>query len=161
MRHERPSAPRTCRTRQRHALSELWPRTFAVYERNRNPLALGIDRALLVAIAPAIEAGTVSVKDIKRALARYTNADGYQRNMLTGTGRLDLDGKIVGVVTNAEAAHARQVLKLRKGATPANAGLASTKNGPRTAATANGPISAEVMSDEKSTPSDAGASPAA
>ena len=136
------------------ALCQLWPRTFAFYERKRKPLALGIHTALLVA-------GTVTVKDIKRALARYTGANGYRRNIRAGAGRLNLWGKIVGVVTSAEAAHARQVLELRKAARRANVGLTSTKNGPRTAATANGPISANVMHYDKSTSSDAGASPAA
>ena len=112
------------------ALSRLWPATFAVREHNRKPLALGIHRALLVAVEPAIVAATVTVEDIKRALARYTSAKGYRRNMRAGTGRLDLDGKIVGVVTSAEDAHARQILKLRKATRQANVGLASTKNGP-------------------------------
>ena len=131
------------------ALCQLWPRTFAFYERKRKPLALGIHTALLVAVEPAIVAGTVTVKDIKRALARYTGANGYRRNIRAGAGRLNLWGKIVGVVTSAEAAHARQVLELRKAARRANVGLTSTKNGPRTAATANGPISANVMHYDK------------
>ena len=92
------------------ALCELWPRTFEVEGRNRRPLSIGIHTALLGAVAPAMGAGDVTVKDIKRALARYTSADGYLRNMRTGTGRLDLDGKIVGAVTPAEAKHARQIL---------------------------------------------------
>jgi sRNA-binding protein len=141
------------------ALRESWSGTFASPERNRKPLALGIHTGLLVAVEPAIKAGSITAKDVKRALARYTGADGHLRNMRTGTGRLDLSGKIVGAVTSAEAAHAHQILKLRKAARRANSGLASTKNGPRTAGTANGPISANVMSHERSTPSDAGASP--
>jgi ProP effector len=144
------------------AFSELWPHTFAVQGHHRKPLALGIHAALLVAIKPAIRAGTVTVKDIKAALRRYVSADGYLRACRrAGTARIDLTGKVVGIVTSAEAKYARQVLKLRKAARRANASPAPTKNGPRTAGTANGPISANVVHHEKSTPAAAGASPAA
>jgi hypothetical protein len=57
------------------ALSELWFRTFAVQGRHRRPLSIGIHSTLLVAAAPAIMAGTITVTDINRALRRYTGAD--------------------------------------------------------------------------------------
>jgi sRNA-binding protein len=164
VRHERPAAPRACHSGERRhgGLCKLWPATFALPERNRKPLALGIHGALLTAVEPAIDAGTVTVQEVKAALRRYVSAEGYLRACRrAGTARIDLAGNVVGTVTPVEAAHARQVLQLRKAARRANVGLASTKNGPRTAATANGPISANVMHYDKSTSSDAGASPAA
>jgi hypothetical protein len=56
------------------ALAEAFPRAFSIYERRRVPLALGIHTALLVAAAPAIMAGTDSVKDIRPALRRYVTS---------------------------------------------------------------------------------------
>ena len=96
------------------ALSELWPHTFVVYERRRKPLALGIHRALLVAVEPTIVAGTVTVKDIKRTLARCTRSNGYLRNMRTDAGRIDLAGRIVTTVTKDQAQHAKQILDQRR-----------------------------------------------
>jgi sRNA-binding protein len=114
-------------------LCKLWPDTFALPERNRKPLALGIHGALLTAVEPAIDAGTVTVQEIKAALRRYVSAEGYLRACRrAGTARIDLAGNVVGTVTPVEAAHARRVLKLRKAARRANAGLAFTKNGART-----------------------------
>jgi sRNA-binding protein len=134
----------------------LWPKCFALCAPRRRPLKIGIDKDLIEICRPAIAKGIITIADIMGTPRVYTGADGYLRNMRTGTGRLDLNGKIVGVVTGAEAAHARQVLKLHKAARRANYGPACTKNGPRTVGTANGPISTKVMCHEKSTPKQGG-----
>lgn len=143
-------------------LAGAFPRAIVLYERKRRPLKVGIRDDIITTCQPAIDKGFITVTDIRSALRRYTSADGYLLACRkAGLARVNLGGKIVGVVTSAEAAHARQVLKLRKAARRANAGLASTKNGPRAAGTANGPISTtRVMCNERSTPSGAGASPA-
>jgi sRNA-binding protein len=100
----------------------LWPKCFVLRAARRLPLEIRIGHS-------AITKGIITVADIKDTLRHYTSAGGCQRNMRSGTGRLDLNGKVASVVTSAEAAHARRILKLRKTAKRANAGLASTKNG--------------------------------
>jgi sRNA-binding protein len=69
--------------------------------------------SVLAVLCQAIAKGVITAIDIRRALARYVASDGYQSNMRTGTGRLDLGGNMVGVVTPAEAKHARQFLSER------------------------------------------------
>ena len=59
------------------ALAEAFPRALSVCARRRVPTALGIYRALLVAVQAAIIAGTVTAKDLKTALRRYITSNGY------------------------------------------------------------------------------------
>jgi hypothetical protein len=118
-------------------------------ERRRSPRPVSAIRRVLAVLCQAIAKGVITATDIRRALARYVASDGYRPNIGTGTGRLDLVSKIVGVV------------ELRKAARLAKSGLAPTKNGPRTAGSTNGPISANVIHRERSTPGGADASPAA
>src|SRR5262245_27137705 len=96
-------------------LERLWPQAFSVYERRRKPLAIGIDRALLAACAPAIAKGMISAADIKAALARYVGADGYLFALARpGAERVDLAGKPVGAVAAKDAERARKILAQRR-----------------------------------------------
>src|SRR6185437_6170742 len=90
------------------AHSELWPGTFALQERKRKPLAVGIHAPRVAAVAPAITADTITVKDIKAALTRYVSARGFLRSCRhAGAVRID------GTISVAEARHARENLKQR------------------------------------------------
>lgn len=50
---------------------------------------------------------------VRRALGRYCQTDRYRQALQAGAARLDLQGQPAGVVTEKEAAHARQVLTPR------------------------------------------------
>ena len=54
-------------------LADVWPQVFAVYERRRVPLKVGIFADLLAAGFDGLE------DDLKIALRRYTASLGYQR----------------------------------------------------------------------------------
>lgn len=58
-------------------LATVFPGAFA--EAKPQAPAFGVHRAILVAVEPAIMAGTITVKDIKRALAHYTRTDGVHQ----------------------------------------------------------------------------------
>ena len=102
------------------ALAEAFPRALSVCARRRVPTALGIYRALLVAVQAAIIAGTVTAKDLKTALRRYITSNGYLcACRQAGAARIDLAGNVVGTVTPAEANHAREFLTERRRKKPA------------------------------------------
>jgi ProP effector len=95
-------------------LERLWPRCFVVYEGRRRPLKLGIDRDVIAQCQQAIDKGLNTVKDLRRALRHYVGNTNYLKACGQGVGRVDLDGRIVGVVTADEARHAREVLRQRR-----------------------------------------------
>jgi ProP effector len=81
-------------------LRERFPAAFAPQKQQwRWPLKVGI-RDDIVSAAPDLEA-----KNIGRALRYYVSHPAYQKMMVAGKTRIDLDGKPVGVVTEAEVAH--------------------------------------------------------
>ena len=89
-------------------LTELFPRTFAVYEARRQPLKIGIDKDLVSAVA-----GAIKPHELTSALAFYTGNAGYLRGLRVGAVRIDLDGNPAGTVTASEAQHAAEVLATR------------------------------------------------
>lgn len=97
-------------------LARLWPKCFAVFERRRRPLAIGIDKVLLGQLEPAIRVGRISEADIKSAMQRYTSANGYLEHCaIVGNARIGLDGKPCGpVVTEEQARIARTRLAKRR-----------------------------------------------
>ncbi len=97
-------------------LNRLWPKCFYVFERQRPPLMIGIDKVLLDQMAPAIQAGRISEYDIKLALRCYTGADGYLEHIaIINNVRIALDGSPIGFVTEHQARRARwQITKRRK-----------------------------------------------
>jgi sRNA-binding protein len=157
----RPRAPtaRSLAIIERFAL--LFPNCFAVYERKRRPLKIGIDKDLIEICRPAIAKGIITIADIKGTLRVYTGADGYLRNMRAGVGRVDLAGRIVTTLTEDEAQRAKQILDQRRAERRAakRQSLTAQKETPRAAGAVIG-VKASIERHERSTPSGAGASPA-
>jgi ProP effector len=92
------------------ALCELWPACFALYERRRKPLKVGIDRDVIAACATAIASGSISRNDLKYALGFYVRNIGYLRACRAGAARIGLDGAECGIVSTEEAAHAASLI---------------------------------------------------
>lgn len=84
-------------------LAELWPRAFAVYQPQRRPLKIGIDKDIIAAAGAAIAAGSLTVAELKLALAIYCGNINYLRKLHESAERIDLDGEIAGHVTRHEA----------------------------------------------------------
>lgn len=93
------------------ALARLWPRCFSVDRDRRRPLMIGIDRALIAQMRPAIESGRISVADLSMALARYTACEQYlKRCAVTGADRINLSGDTVGRVSSFQSLWAKSLL---------------------------------------------------
>lgn len=88
-------------------LEERFPNCFAVFERRRRPLKIGIHQDIIAATGFA-------PNELGRALRRYTQADGNLAKLKAGAARIDLDGQPAGLVTAAEAEQATQALAERK-----------------------------------------------
>jgi ProP effector len=86
-----------------------WPRCFAVYERRRQPLKVGIHRDILAAAA-----GAITPDEVRIALRRYCGSAGYLFALRESAARIDLAGNVAGVVTADEAVQARKVLAERR-----------------------------------------------
>jgi ProP effector len=108
---------RSAQTREIIAiLAEFWPNCFAVYEQRRRPLKIGIHDDLTAAAA-----GAVTSAEIALALRFYTSNLAYLRACYAGADRIDLEGQVVGRVTEHEAAaaatklaHIRRLILTRK-----------------------------------------------
>src|SRR5215831_8473931 len=86
-------------------LAEKWPSCFSIIESGRRPLKLGIRDDVLAALDGAISAGKVSA-----ALRWYVSSPEYQRRLLHGACRVDLNGRPAGTVSHEDEAHARAQL---------------------------------------------------
>ena len=86
-------------------LAEKWPSCFSIIESGRRPLKLGIRDDVLAALDGAISAGKVSA-----ALRWYVSSPEYQRRLLHGAWRVDLNGRPAGTVSQEDEAHARAQL---------------------------------------------------
>src|SRR6516162_544295 len=86
-------------------LAEKWPSCFSIIESGRRPLKLGIRDDVLAALGGAISAGRVSA-----ALRWYVSSPEYQRRLLHGAWRVDLNGRPAGTVSQEDEAHARAQL---------------------------------------------------
>ena len=84
-------------------LAEAYPACFD-WE-NPRPLKINIHRDWMTAGHDRIA--------VQRALGRYGQADRYRKALQTGAPRIDLQGQPAGVVTEKEAAHARNALTPR------------------------------------------------
>jgi ProP effector len=91
-------------------LAERFPRAFAVYEKRRVPLKLGIRADLLPLL---VDSRVITERELKVALNYYTRSWGYLRASVEGAWRIDLNGKAAGAVTAAEATSARIRLEQR------------------------------------------------
>jgi sRNA-binding protein len=83
-------------------LAQLFPVCFYVARRHRRPLKIGIRRDLA-----ALDLG-LGRRELDSALAWYANGIGYLQNIRAGAARIGLDGAPVGVVAEADEAHARE-----------------------------------------------------
>jgi ProP effector len=91
----------------RSAPKDFWPKAFAVYERRRGPLKLGVH----LDIAAALK-GAISDAEIKVAPRAYTGHAGYLLACREGASRVDRDGTPAGTVIADESAHAAEKLAL-------------------------------------------------
>jgi sRNA-binding protein len=89
--------------------ADRWPNCFAVYEKNRKPLKIGIDKEVLAALA-----GEIAVGDVLAALRIYTGNKVYLKECRAAKDRIGLDGAVAGTVTESEQAYAARRLKARK-----------------------------------------------
>jgi ProP effector len=91
-------------------LAERWPKCFAVDEKRRQPLKVGIAeeaRALLPDI------------DVSTALALYTRSTSYMKALVAGAVRIGLNGEPAGTVTAGHETFARRELAKRETKQPA------------------------------------------
>jgi ProP effector len=86
-------------------LAEKWPCCFSIPYSQRRPLKLGIREDVLAALDGAIPASKVSA-----ALRWYVSSREYQRRMVHGAWRVDLNGMPAGTVSEEDEAHARALL---------------------------------------------------
>jgi sRNA-binding protein len=82
-------------------LAERWPACFAIYEKRRRPLKVGIDKDIAAAIGDI-----VSMDELKVALRAYVSNEAYLDACFVGAWRIDLDGNVVGTVTAEQAVRA-------------------------------------------------------
>jgi sRNA-binding protein len=84
-------------------LAERYPNAFFVLGKQRKPLQVGIANHIEID-------DVVRLTDLRWALGAYCCSPGYLRSFQAGVPRLDLDGNAAGIVTEAEADHARRKL---------------------------------------------------
>ncbi|WFU49162.1 ProQ/FinO family protein [Sinorhizobium terangae] len=96
--------PKTASVLFRH-LSEKWPEAFNT--RAPKPLKIGIREDIR-----ALD-HELSDHDLKRALRAYTKLERYLKSLRAGAARVDLDGNPTGNVSEADAATAQALLRVR------------------------------------------------
>jgi ProP effector len=87
------------------ALAQRWPKCFAVNEKRRRPLKVGI--------AEEIRAAGLDI-DVSAALAFYAHNASYMKALVVGAVRIGLDGEPAGTVTKEQEAVARIELARRE-----------------------------------------------
>ena len=86
-------------------LAEKWPCCFSIPESRRRPLKLGIREDVLAALD-----GTIPAAKVSAALRWYVSSPEYQRRLVQGAWRVDLNGRPAGTVSQEDEAHARALL---------------------------------------------------
>ena len=104
----------------RAALVERFPRAFAPKGAEKRPLKIGVDKDILAAMPE------IGRRNLTWALEDYTRGPTYQRWLVEGAARVDLDGADAGTVSEHEAALARDRLSDIRKAMRANAARAAT-----------------------------------
>lgn len=82
-------------------LAERFPKCFTVLGCSRRPLKIGVNSDVVAAMA-----GEMTAAEVGAALKRYVCEIGYQRAMVAGAARIDLQGNPAGTVTESEEAAA-------------------------------------------------------
>jgi ProP effector len=111
----RPSRTMTPEERQKREaairiLAERWPKCFAVDEKRRRPLKVGIADEVH-ALLPDI--------DLSTALALYARSTSYMKALVADAVRIGLDGEPAGTVSAVHEAFARRELAKRETKQPA------------------------------------------
>ncbi|MDB5795184.1 MAG: osmoprotectant transporter activator [Noviherbaspirillum sp.] len=101
-----PPTPPTNPAQSARALLKQFQERFPAF-RNCTPLAIGIDKQLL-ALQPDLNR-----KVLRIALGIHTNSLRYLKAMEKAQQRFDLDGNAAGDVTDAQRAHASEILRER------------------------------------------------
>jgi sRNA-binding protein len=118
--HAQPASAEDARRERLKAVKRLhWqlsrdhPATFCRPDQQpKVALAVGIGRAIAAAYRD------LPSKTRKVLLARYTRRRTYLALLVAGAVRVDLDGNPAGAVTEAEAAHAAEMLQQARGGAP-------------------------------------------
>jgi ProP effector len=119
------------------AFAERWPLCFS-HERPFVPLKVGIH-------ADIIAAGGFDEADVRRGLAWYVHRSRYISAVIKGGDRIDLDGNVVGRITEAEREDAAERMAARKAAMAARA---AAKPAARAASPSNpGPAAKPVVKE--------------
>jgi ProP effector len=87
-------------------LADLWPATFFLEPRLRQPLKVGIDKDIRALAGEAITA-----EELKVGLGSYTGAKAYLKSLQEGAPRIGLDGTQEGQVSASDARHALWLLE--------------------------------------------------
>jgi sRNA-binding protein len=85
-------------------LAQLYPACFYAARQQRRPRKIGIRRDLAT-----LDLG-IGRRELDSALAWYVNGISYLQSLRVGTDRIGLDGSPVGVVRDADEAHAKAKL---------------------------------------------------
>jgi sRNA-binding protein len=84
--------------------SKLYPNCFS---NTPKPLAIGIDKAIIVEEAKKSDEEQITLKALRRFLGKYTRSVAYKEAMQSGSSRINLQGKEVDKVTPEHAEIAR------------------------------------------------------
>ena len=87
------------------ALAERWPKCFAVSEKQRRPLKIGIGDEVRALLTDA---------EVSAALAFYTGSTSYLKALVAGAVRIGLDGEPAGVVTADQEGDAQRRLAAKQ-----------------------------------------------
>jgi sRNA-binding protein len=91
-------------------LAKRWPNCFYLAGHERRPLKVGIGREI-----DADRLG-ITASELGLVLNYYVGSHGYLDSMRAGADRISLDGKLAGVVTEADEAHAKAKIAAREAA---------------------------------------------
>ena len=92
-------------------LSREFPKCLVLFERQRRPLKLGIHLDIIAALGEQI-----NHQHLAQALRYYTSNLHYRMSQRPGVPRIDLDGNVSGVVSEADAQSAAKDVARRKAA---------------------------------------------
>lgn len=90
-------------------LAERWPSCFAIFEKHRRPLKIGIHNDILAALE-----GAVTEAELKRALRVYVSNRVYRSRLVAGAARIGLAGEPAGTVTEQQEAARPAVARAAK-----------------------------------------------
>lgn len=90
-------------------LRELFPQTFFIDEKAIKPLKVGIHKDLFDALE-----GKITRMSIRGALALYTQSPAYKPCIQPGAERIDLEGKVCGVIEEPYQEYPRKTKKTKK-----------------------------------------------